>query len=65
MIFSMNQKTFSLVAGIIFLLIAILHLARSIWGWEAVIAAWQVPMWASWAAVVVAGFLAYQGLRKR
>jgi len=60
----MNQKTFSLLAGLIFLIIAVLHVARSVWGWDAVIGGWQVPMWVSWVAIVGAGFLAYQGLKK-
>ena len=60
----MNQKTFSLVAGIIFLAIAVLHLTRILMGWEAVIAGWQVPVWVSWAGVVGAGYLGYQGVRR-
>ena len=59
----MNHKTFSLTAGIIFLLIFILHLLRIIRGWEGVIGTFVVPMWVSWAAVLIAGYLAYQGLR--
>ena len=59
----MNQRSFSLVAGIIFVLIAILHLLRIIFGWEAVIAGWAVPHWVSWVAVVIAGYLGYEGLR--
>ena len=59
----MNQRSFSLVAGIIFSIIALLHLSRIIYGWEAVIGGWTVPQWISWAALVVAGYLGYEGLR--
>lgn len=59
----MNQKTFCLVAGIIFLVIGFLHIARIIFGWEAMIEAWQVPMWLSWGAVVVGLYLGFQGIR--
>jgi hypothetical protein len=57
----MNQRSFSLLAGIIFIIIALLHLLRIIYGWEAVIAGWTVPMWLSWAALVIAGYLGYEG----
>jgi len=59
----MNQRSFSLVAGIIFIIIALLHLLRIIYGWEAVIGGWVVPKWISWVALAVAGLLGFEGLR--
>ncbi|MBI2123841.1 MAG: hypothetical protein HYU04_01210 [Candidatus Wildermuthbacteria bacterium] len=59
----MNQKTFSLVAGTIFLIIGVLHVARIIFGWEAVIGGWQVPMQLSWVAAVAGLYLGFQGVR--
>lgn len=59
----MNQKTFSLVAGIIFSAVTLLHVARLIFGWEVVVGGWQFPMLFSWGGMVIAGFLAYQGIR--
>jgi len=61
----MNQKTFHSVVGILFLIIAVLHALRLLYGWPAVIGTFVVPMWASWVAVVVAGTLSYHGLKKR
>ncbi len=61
----MNQKTFNSTAGTIFLIISILHLLRIVNGWPASIGAFAVPIWLSWVAVAVAGFLAYHGLKKR
>ena len=55
----MNQKTFSMVVGAIFVLIALLHLLRGIFKWEAVIAGITIPLVVSWIAVVVAAYLAY------
>jgi hypothetical protein len=43
----MNQKTFSLATGLIFLLIAVLHVLRLAFKWEAVLNGWAVPMWVS------------------
>lgn len=59
----MKQQTFALVAGIIFLIIALLHLARLIYGWDAVINGAAIPLWGSIVAVAVAGYLALQGLK--
>jgi len=58
-----DQKTFSLLAGAVFALVALLHLLRVLMGWPVLIGGWMVPMWVSWIAVVVAGALGYFGLR--
>ena len=58
----MDKKTYFSVTAIIFLIIAVLHLARTFTGWEASIGGWMVPQWMSWTAFVVSGFLAYSGL---
>src|SRR5262249_44077484 len=50
----MDAKTFSLVAGVIFAVVALFHLARIFMEWA---------MWVSWIALVVAGGLALLGLR--
>jgi len=57
----MSQKTFSLVAGLIFLVMAVLHIVRIAMDWNVVFAGWSVPMWVSWIALPIAGFLAYEG----
>jgi len=57
----MNHKTYFKVTSLIFLIIAVLHLLRAVYGWEAVINGYTIPVWASWVAVLVAGFLAFRG----
>ncbi len=59
----MNQKTFCLVASVIFTLVALLHLLRIFMGWPIVIGSWSIPVWLSWIGLVVAGGLSYFGLR--
>jgi hypothetical protein len=59
----MDRKTFSLVAAIIFAVVALLHLARIFMDWPVVIGGWSVPMWVSWVALIVAGSLAFFGSR--
>ena len=58
----MDQKTFSIVAGVIFAVVALLHLLRLYMDWPVVIGDWSAPMWVSWIALVVAGILAIWGL---
>src|SRR5437660_908954 len=60
---AMDQKTFSVVAGVIFALVALAHLSRIYMGWSAVIGSWTAPMWVSWIGLIVAGGLSYFGLR--
>ena len=59
----MNQKTFVTVSGSIFGVIAVMHLARIVQGWPAQIGTFEVPMWLSWVAMAVAGFLAVSAFR--
>ena len=58
----MDQKTFTILAGVIFAVVALLHVLRILMGWPAAIGGWAVPMWLSWVGVVVAGGLSYFGL---
>jgi hypothetical protein len=59
----MDAKTFSLVAGLIFALVALLHLVRIFEEWPVIIGDWSVPKSVSWVALIVAGGLALVGLR--
>jgi hypothetical protein len=59
----MSQKTFSLTAGVIFALIALGHVLRAVFALEWTVQGRAIPMWASWVAILVAGYLAYQGFR--
>ncbi len=59
----MSQRMFSATTGVIFLLIALLHAFRIVFGVEWIVEGWAVPMWASWVAVPIAAYLAYQGYR--
>ena len=59
----MSQRPFSFVAGLIFLVVAVAHVLRLAFKWEVVLNGWPVPMWISAVALVIAAFLAYEGLR--
>lgn len=60
----MSKNSFSLLAGAIFLVVAVGHALRFVFKWEVVVAGWQVPMWISAVAFVIASYLAYEGFRK-
>lgn len=59
----MSNKAYLSLSGLIFLIIAVLHLLRAVYGWEAAIGGWMVPMWISWVALVVSGYLAWNAKR--
>jgi hypothetical protein len=59
----MRQKTFSLVVGLIFLLIAFMHVLRLVLKWQAVLNGWSVPMWVSAIAIVISAYLSFEGLK--
>ena len=61
----MNQKTFTLTTGVVFSIIAVLHILRVLFGWEAVIGSWTVPLWISWVAIAASGYLAYTAFKLR
>ena len=59
----MSQRTFSLLAGVVFGLIALGHVLRIVLGWSFTIQSFSVPMWASALTVVALGYLSYEGFR--
>jgi hypothetical protein len=60
---TLDEKTFSLVAGIIFAVVALFHLVRIFEEWTIIIGAWSVPKSVNLVALIVAGGLALLGLR--
>jgi hypothetical protein len=59
---AVDQRTYNVVASVIFALVALLHLLRIYMGWPIAIGGWTAPMWVSWIGLVVAGGLSYFGL---
>ena len=59
----MKQHVFDQTVGTIFLIIGLVHLARVVHGWSAVINGWTVPFFFSWVVVVIAGYLSYHGFQ--
>lgn len=59
----MKNNNFVFVVSCIFLIIGVLHALRFFYGWEAQIGSFMVPMWLSWAAVLVTFYLSWSGFR--
>ena len=57
----LSRKTYITVTATLFLVVAIMHLLRIIFGWQVEIGGLSIPFWVSWLGVLVAGALAYLG----
>lgn len=59
----MTQRAYFLVSGSVFLLIAFGHLARLVLNVRVALERSLVPMWPSLLAVLLMGYLAFEGFR--
>ena len=57
----MTPRIFSLIAAVVFSLIALGHAIRLLLGWHVTVEKMVVPVWISWIGLAIAGYLAYQG----
>jgi hypothetical protein len=63
---TVRERTYLTIAGTIFLIVALLHLWRLIFGGlDFIVFGWVIPVWFSWIGVIVAGFLSYMSFRLR
>lgn len=58
----MSNK-YVVVSGVVFGVVAVLQAVRALYQWPVQIGGFNVPMWASWVAVVVAGALCVWAFR--
>ena len=64
----MTARNFSLTAAIIFAVIALVQLARAVFGWPVTIDAYAVPLWLELGRLLHCGrafLLRLEGLRRR
>lgn len=57
----MNKRTYFLISGLVFAIVAVVHLLRVINQFQVIIGTWSAPMAASWIGLIVAGILSYCG----
>ena len=55
----MSKKTFFWATAVIFVFVLTVHLARVVNGWGFQIGGWDVPIWVSWAAFIIAGYMSW------
>ena len=53
------KKPFTIIAIVVFTLVALLHLLRYFLGWEITVNTAAIPMWVSMAGFLIAGLLAF------
>ncbi len=59
----MTQRMFNLVAGLLFVLFALVHAVRIAASSGFVVAGWSLPTWASAIAVLAGAYLALAAMR--
>ncbi|MFQ5531358.1 MAG: hypothetical protein ACE5ES_01955 [Candidatus Nanoarchaeia archaeon] len=59
----MNERNFIITVTIIFILVGLLHLLRSIFSWTMVIQNFIVPLWVSYLAVIILVFMIYSAFK--
>ena len=57
----MNKKTYFLISGLVFAIVAVAHLLRIIYKSPVVLGTWVIPMSVSEIGFIVAGILSYCG----
>lgn len=56
---SPSERTLLILAGSLFLVVAIAHLARLMFGLDVILGGFELPLWLSWIGVFVTGYLSY------
>jgi len=58
-----TMRAYLQISGVVFGVIALLHVARLLLGWPAQIADWPGPLWISWLAIPAAGVFSFWAFR--
>ena len=58
-----GMRAYIQISGVVFGVIALLHIVRLFLDWPAQIAGWAVPLWISWIAIFAAGALCIWAFR--
>lgn len=57
----MNKRMYFLISGLIFAIVAVVHLLRIINQFQIVIGTWSAPMAVSWIGFIIPALLSYWG----
>ena len=53
------ERTYLLILGVLFTVVAIVHLLRVFSGANLVLLGWSAPLWLSWLGTIITSYLAY------
>lgn len=59
---SLRERSYLLLAGLVFAIVAIVHFGRILFNVDVTIMGWEAPHWISWTAAAVAAYLSYMSL---
>ena len=59
----MNPRTYVAVSGIVFAIVAVLHLIRVVNGWSVEVGPWSAPMEVSWFGTIFPAVLSVWAFR--
>ena len=59
----MSSRTYLVISGTVFGIVAALHLLRVVNGWAVVVGPWSAPMWVSWLGTLVPAVLCVWAFR--
>ncbi len=59
----MSSRTYLVISGTVFGIVAVLHLLRVVYGWAMVVGPLSAPMWASWLGALVSAVLCVWAIR--
>ena len=60
----MSNKPFTMIASIIFAIMAVVHVIRLVTHFRIVAGAHEIPMWASWLGILIPAVLAWGTYRE-
>lgn len=60
---ALRERSYLMIAGTVFGVVALAHLMRVFFGSDLTISDWSVPMWLSWFGVALSAYLSYMSLR--
>ena len=59
----MNHKVYCVISGIIFIVVAVSHAGRVVYGWHVQVEDVFIPMWVSWIGVLIPAVLSSWAFR--
>lgn len=59
----MGKRQYLIISGVVFAVVALMHLCRVFTGWPFQLGSWMVPLWVSWIGVVLPGGLSIWAFR--